>query len=310
MKKIEVLRLSSMSRAPLVIHGYFFKGNNPKAPTLAIVGAMEGVSIIPLYTAARLVDFLKQMEESQKIYGDILVIPSINHYALNINERFWPLDKTDINMMFPGYSEGETTQRIAHKVFEAIKGYTYGVSLETRGDLSSCIPYVSLLQSTYEDLPTAKKFGLQVIYHKEMRSTETVSLQYNWQLWGTKACTIVCPSTEAIEDVGSNKVLEALIRFASKTKILRYKMINGYESSIVLKKNVKIIKAPKSGIFIPSKKAGALVVKDEVLGHIINSLEGNVLYEFLSPANGMISCYHKQGLIFEKAVAFRIVKST
>ena len=309
MKKIEIARLDSMSRAPLVIDGYLFKGSDPHAPTLAVVGAMEGGTILPLYTAARFIDFLKQVGNG-RIRGDILVIPSVNHYALNINERFWPLDKTDINMMFPGYGEGETTQRIAHKIFEAIKGYTYGVSLETRGDLSSCIPYVSLLQSGYENMEVAKKFGLQVIYHKELYSTETVSLQYNWQLWGTKASSIVCPSSESIEDVGSNRILEALIRFASKTKILRYQMLNGYESTVVLKKNVKIIKTPKSGIFIPRKKAGAQVAKGELMGHIIHSLEGNIIHEFLSPSAGMISCYHRQGLIFEKAVAFRIIKNT
>ena len=45
MEKIETLRIESLSRAPLVIEGYLFKGTNKIAPKVAIVGAMEGESI-------------------------------------------------------------------------------------------------------------------------------------------------------------------------------------------------------------------------------------------------------------------------
>ncbi len=31
---------------------------------------------------------------------EILVIPSINQYAMNIGKRFWAVDDTDINRMF------------------------------------------------------------------------------------------------------------------------------------------------------------------------------------------------------------------
>ena len=42
----------------------------------------------------------------------IMVIPSINPNSMNIGKRFWGIDNTDINRMFPGYDQGETTQRI------------------------------------------------------------------------------------------------------------------------------------------------------------------------------------------------------
>ena len=36
MKKIEILRIESLSRAPLVIEGYLFEGSDPKAPSVAM----------------------------------------------------------------------------------------------------------------------------------------------------------------------------------------------------------------------------------------------------------------------------------
>ena len=45
MKKIEILRIESLSRAPLVVEGYLFEGSDPKAASVAIVGAMGGDTI-------------------------------------------------------------------------------------------------------------------------------------------------------------------------------------------------------------------------------------------------------------------------
>ncbi|WP_331775076.1 M14 family metallopeptidase [Sulfurospirillum sp. 1612] len=310
MKKIEIVHIDSLSRAPLHIEGYLFKGSQPSAPSVAIIGAMEGNTIIPLYTASKLVDFMKNhMAHSQKILGDILIIPSLNHYALNLNERYWPLDHTDINMMFPGYEQGETTQRIAKKVFDVLQDYTHGIILETRKDLATCIPYVKLFKSGYEDRGASKKFGFRLIYHKELEPTDIVSLQYNWQLWGTKAYSIVCPNETKIDCLKADSVFEGIISFLSKNKIIDYKILSGYQSTVAKKSDIEVIKTPKSGIFVPIKNVGSFASKDEMIGTVIDALEGNIIHHIVSPTDGLIACQYKNALIFENAVAYRIVKS-
>lgn len=309
MKKIEIVRIESLSRAPLVIEGYLFEGSNPKAPSVAIVGAMEGNSILPLSCASSMVDFLRNKLSSQKkIKGNILIIPSINHYALNIAQRFWPLDKTDLNMMFPGYEQGETTQRIAKKIFDAISGYTYGISLEIRPDPATCIPYIKLFKSSYEDLESAKRFGFKIIHHRTMKSIDTVSLQYNWQLWGTKAYSIMCPNNSFVDDKESSQILQAIIRFLGKSKVIDYKIYNGYESNIINRDSIKVVKSAKSGIFIAHFKPGNYCVKGDVIGKVVHSLEGEIILEILAPCDGMITCIYSNSLIFENAVAFRIAQ--
>ncbi len=308
MKKIEILRIESLSRAPLVIEGYLFEGSDPKAPSLAIVGAMDGDAILPLYCSAGIVDFLKNGIDKDKIKGNILVIPSINHYALNISERFWPLDKTDLNMMFPGYDQGETTQRIAQKVFAAIQGYTYGINLERRRDPSNCLPHIKLFKSGYEDLEGAKKFGFKIIHHSVVRSIDTVTLQYNWQLWETKAYSIVCPVDNLVDDNISNQIHQAMLRFMDRSGVIEHKVFNAYESSVITKSNLKVVKAKKSGIFIPKEIVGNYVTKGQVIGRIIDSLQGNVINEVIASCDGMITCCFSNSLILENAVAFRIAK--
>jgi predicted deacylase len=308
MNKIEILRLESLSREAMVVEGYLFKGKNPNAPKIAIVGAMQGDAIVALHSAGAVVNFLKNTVKENKILGDILVIPSINHYGLNINEKFWPLDKTNLNMMFPGYNLGETTQRIASKIFEAIKDYDYGIVLETRSDQATCMPHVMLLQSGWEDLVGAKKFGFKIIHHKELESIDTVTLQYNWQLWETKAYSIVCPSSVSVDIEASNQILESIIRFMDQNKIIDYHIYNEYLSNILNKKNIKIIKAPDSGIFVPYSKPGDYVRKGDVIGSITDALTGEKTHRFKALCNGMITCIFSNALIIENAIAYRIAK--
>ena len=308
MEKIEILRIESLSRSPLVVEGYLFKGTNSKAPKVAIVGAMEGDSILPLYCASTMVGFFKNKIDKEKIEGDVLIIPSINHYALNIGKRFWPLDNTDINMMFPGYELGETTQRIAKKVFDAISGYDFGIILERRPDPATCLPYIKLFKSGYEDLIGAKKFGFKMIHHRTMKSIDTVTLQYNWQLWGTKAFSIMCPSDNQVDKKIASQINQAMIRFMDKTKIIDYHIFNGYESTVIDRNSIAVVKSPRSGIFISKELPGNYVSKDQVIGEIVHSLEGDVIHQFLAPCNGMVTCFYSNSLIYEHAVAFRIAK--
>lgn len=95
------------------------------------MGSLRGNEVQQLYVCSQIVKTLAELERRGNIVRnkELLVVPSVNSASLNIGSRFWALDKTDINRMFPGYSLGETTQRIAAGLFENIKGYAYGIRL-------------------------------------------------------------------------------------------------------------------------------------------------------------------------------------
>lgn len=308
MKRIEILRMDSLSREPLVVEGFFFKGSSKTAPKIAIVGAMEAQSILPLYCASSLVDFLNNKLKKKKIKGDVLIIPSINHYAFNTGKRFWPLDNTNINTMFPGYEQGETTQRIAKRLFDALQGYDYGVILESRFDPVNCVPYIKLYENELEDLEGAKKFGLKFIHHRKMKTIETVSLQYNWQLWGTKAYSLMCPITQEIDKQKSSQIRQAILRFMHRQKIIDFSIFNGYETTVISSEDIETLKSEKSGLFISREIPGSYISKNQIIGEVIDSLEGCVIHEFRAPYDGMITCHFNNSLIYENAVAFRIAK--
>ena len=144
MKKEIIYTMKSPYRDDFRITGFRF-GEGKKS--VAIVGAMRGDEIQQQYVASQLVNHLHHLEQNEMLSPgfEILVIPTANHYSINIGKRFWSLDNTDINRMFPGYDKGETTQRIANALFETLKGYEYGIQLASFYIPGDFIPHVRMM---------------------------------------------------------------------------------------------------------------------------------------------------------------------
>lgn len=130
MRRISLFTLDTPYREPLTIWGYEY-GRADARKSVAIVGSMRGNEVEQTYVCADLVKRLAALEEKGAMDPDrrVLVAPSANAFSMNISERFWPVDNTDINRMFPGYDLDETTQRIADGLFRAVQGYDYGIQL-------------------------------------------------------------------------------------------------------------------------------------------------------------------------------------
>ena len=78
---------------------------------------------------SQLVKRLKELENSGAIVGDnqILVIPCVNNFSMNVGMKYWVSDNSDINRQFPGNFDGEPTSRLAAHLFERVKGFRYGI---------------------------------------------------------------------------------------------------------------------------------------------------------------------------------------
>lgn len=310
MLKELIASLKSPNRDDYKVYGYRF-GEIGASPSIAIVAGMTGHNIEQVFTASKLIDFLRRKtnENSSFVKGSILVIPAINLFALNMAQKFWPLDNTDIDAMFPGYEEGETTQRIAHKLFEKLQGFDYGVILEGRKDHAVCMPYLKLLKSGYESLEDAKKFGLRFIHYKEVAPMDTATLAYNWQVWNTKTFSIVWGKGCGIDEEESAKIKDALNRFMSKQEIIDHPVFEGANSNVTDRSKIEVIKSSHAGIFLPEAKPGKSVVTGEFLGYIKDSMDGSTIEKIYATKDGVISCMYGYPLIFENSIAFRIVNS-
>lgn len=300
--------MKSPYRDDFEIIGYRFGSGED---TMAIVGAMRGDEIQQQYICARTVAELTEVERKGKLADgkSILVIPSCNPFSMNVNKRFWAMDGTDINRMFPGYDKGETTQRIAAALFDRIKGFKYGIQLASFYMPGNFVPHVRMLKTGYEEVATAARFGLPFVAVRKPLPYDTTLLNYNWQIWGCKAFSLYAGQTNYVEDSTSMQSVDAILRFLNKEGIITYKAKSaGYESVVLDEGDLCNVIARRAGIFYRMKNAGDSVAEGDVLAHILNPYDCSLLEEVKAPASGTVFFSHNKPLALEHAILYRIIR--
>ncbi len=307
MRKELIFCLDNAYRDSLNIYGYHF-GKGEKSA--CVIGGLRGNEIQQVYICSQLVKELRILERQGALVAnhEILVIPSVNHSAMNISKRFWPVDNTDINRMFPGYDRGETTQRIAAGIFDIVQHYDYGIhfaSFYMKGDF---VPHVRLMETGYENTSLASLFGLPYVVLRKPRPVDTGTLNYNWQIWDTGAFSVYTNATDQIDEVSARQAVAAVLRFLSRMGIIRYNSHGGYIASTIREDELKNIRSNDAGIYRGKVKPGDEIRRGDPVAEIIDPCEGEVISRILAPTDGIVFFVHSQPLVMEGAIVCRVIR--
>lgn len=306
MRKRTIYQLNSLYRDDMKVTGYFYgKGE----PSICIMGALRGNEIQQLYICSQLNRRLKELEREGRICPnkEILVIPTANLYSINVGRRFWPSDNTDINRMFPGYSLGETTQRIAAGIFDAIRHYEYGVHFCSFYMSGTFLPHVRVMHTGFEDISLAEGFGLPYTIVREPKPYDTTTLNYNWQIWETNAFSVYTGGTGEIDRESAKEGVEAVLRFMAARGIIQYDSSASCETSVLWEKTMDTMKSDCAGLLLPYVKVGEVVEAGTLLAEILDPYIGDVKKEVVAPKKGRVLFERNKPLVYANTVLFRMI---
>ena len=306
MKKRIIYRIKGLYRDDFRITGYEF-GKGEK--TLAIVGACRGNEVQQLYVCSLLVQKFRQLEEEGRIAPGkrILIIPSMNPYSMNIQKRFWPIDNTDINRMFPGYDLGETTQRIADGVFREISGYRLGIQFTSFYMPGRFLPHIQMMDTGLEDVELAKSFGMPYVVKRRVRPFDTTTLNYNWQIWETQAFSFYTTTTSTIDRSSAGRALLGILKFLANQGIVRYQGPDGCASRVIGSEEMVSVRTAKSGIFEALVRVGDRVQIGTPLANIINPYEGDLLETLYAPCDSTVFFLHSDPLTYANTAVLKLI---
>lgn len=307
MIKDTIYSLKSPYRDELRVTGYRFGKGDKSA---CVVGAIRGNEVQQLYVCSQLIKALTDLEEKGAIVSnnEILVIPSVNHYSMNIGKRFWTVDNTDINRIFPGNAMGNTTQRIASGVFDKVQGYNYGIQFASFYMPGDFIPHVRMMETGKQNPSLANLFGLQYVVVRKPRPFDITTLNYNWQMWDTNAFSVYTNATDQINEKSAKQAVAAVLRFLTRMGIIRYNSHSGYIASVLYEDDLTSVRTDTAGFYRRKKETGEEVHHGEVLAEIMDPYEGTVITQILSPTDGIIFFAYQSPLINENEIVYKIIR--
>ncbi len=324
MEKINVFQIPALYRDDFRVTGFRF-GSGEKS--LALVGSLRGDEHQQIYMCSKLVKGLKELEEAGEFEQDreVLVLPALNPYSMNIGKRFWPTDNTDINRMFPGYSLGETTQRIAAGVFDVISQYSFGVQFASFYMPGRYLPHVHIMKTDLAETERAGEFGLPYVLLRTPRPYDTTTLNYNWQIWDTESYSLYSTTTRVLDEESACQVVDSVLRFmriegilkkkaeieeteeAEKTPGQPGKMKLPTKPQILTDANMRSIRPEKAGIFKNQVQVGEKVEKGQTIACIQDVYLGEIVEEIKAPEDGVIFFLHDEPLTYANTAVCKLI---
>ncbi|MCM1530293.1 MAG: M14 family metallopeptidase [Alistipes sp.] len=303
-----IFTLESVYREPLEVKAFCFGDISQK--TICIMGAMRGNEVQQMYVCARLVQELKKLEINGKIAKNkgIMVIPCANYHSMNIGKRFWAMDNTDINRMFPGYNLGETTQRIADGIFAEIQGFEYGIQLASFYQPGRFLTHVKQMTTEFTNDDGLTDFGLPYALKRTPKPYDTTTLNYNWQLWNTKAYSLFTHSTDDMKEDSADNAVNAILRFMKNREIINYSIHAGYVTSVISESDMLQVHSKCGGICRIKVKIGDTVERGQIIAEILDPFTCELLSEIKAPEKSTVFFHFSSPLIVEGTVIFKLVK--
>ena len=313
MRRETIFELESLYRSTYSIEAFTFgEGSKEEHPELsiAVMGSLRGDEVQQLYIASQLVEHLRRLEERGLVNPDaeIRVIPCGNPFSLNTATRFWAPDNTDVNRMFPGYGEGETTQRIAAGIFEALKGYGYGVQLTSFYLPGSFVPHVRMMNvSEDSDLSIVHGFGMPYAVIRTPEPVDSGTLNYNWQVFDTQAVSLYSERRGRLDERAAEQALFALLRFMTTLGIITYDLHAGYITTIVKEEHLVSVRAGRGGLVTGQLPVGRHVFEGAEIATVTDPISGRVLDRIKSPVSGMLFFSGDSPLVGEDSILYKII---
>lgn len=315
MRRGIVFQLEVSHREPMRIRGFEF-GNERGARACAIVGSTRGNEVQQTFICARLVAMLANLEQEGVVdpHVNVLVLPCVNPFSMNVNQRFWPVERADINRSFPGDANGRTTERIAASILRVAETYEHGIQLCSFNQQGDFLPHVRIThQGPISDrsVGLAHDFCLPYVVTRMPTAYDESTLNYVWQQNGTHAFSLYSKATDRLDKGSAQMVTDAILRFLSARGILTSvpeKLTGlGAASTLLSESNLIDLRTRRAaGFLITTVRVGDRVRKGQKLAQVLDAFDTHVLETLQSPVDGRVFFMRTDSLVQQHMVVLRI----
>lgn len=293
-RKDTILKFSTINSPENYMPITLMKGKKT-GKTITIVAGVHGYEYPPIMSVQRLIKDINP----EHLQGNILFIPIANVASFQKRVPYVnPLDHKNLNHTFPGKENGTITEQIAYYITKEIIPIS-DIFLDIHGGDAGedLIPFVC-----YYDNPTnqhntdiarqlSELCGMPYVvsYPYTINKTEPAKFAFKQAVQDDKVGLSLEAGRLGINEEPLVDLLEnATYRILAQLNIYhKPNLQNSYAEKYIFLNTQDYIKAPESGIFYSSKKAGDSVKKGEHIGYITD-LFGKKIQDIFSTTEGII----------------------
>lgn len=249
-------------------------------------------------------------EEKDKLTGIVDIYPAMNPLGIDSITRGIPAFDLDMNRLFPGNIDGNMTEYLAAGIMEDVAGSDCVVDIHASNIYLTEIPQIRINELHADKLiPLAKCANVDFIWVHGASTVLEATFAHSLNSIGTPVLVVEMGVGMRLTIEYGNQMVEGILNlmkelgiFSGSTSAVRKPMISTNPD------DVSYLNASASGLFVPSVKHGARLSEGDLIGKIVDPLNGKVLDEVIAPQAGMLFTIRDYPIVDEGSLMGRILK--
>lgn len=254
------------------------------------------------------------MREPEHLQGIVDLYPMLNAIGLDVGQRMVPTSTMlDMNRVFPGNPDGTALESICHAVLEDMKGADLVLDIHTSSQITSELYGVRLHERHAEEMiPGCAALCPRVMWVLPDKPVHSASLTGALSMAGTKAVvlmvderrlrvqTVVC---EVVDGIFCKMKEMGLWSGETKAAPAQESIPCMWEATDICR-----VTCRHPGVYVPRELNGTVVREGDVLGTIIDALEGETLETVVAPESGLVFTERRYSAVYPGTLIARLCR--
>ncbi len=275
---------------------------------ISVVTGIHGDELEGQYVCYELQRRIEQ--EKECLTGIVDIYPAMNPLGIDSITRGIPAFDLDMNRLFPGNKDGNMTEYLAAGIINDVQGSDCVVDIHASNIYLTEIPQIRINELHADSLvPLAKCANVDFIWVHGASTVLESTFAHSLNSIGTPVLVVeMGVGMRLTKEYGDQLVhgifnlMKELGIWSGSVEEVRRPMISSDGD------DVSYLNATASGLFVPQVKHGARLSEGELIGTIVDPLQGKILDEVRAPQSGMLFTIRDYPIVDEGSLMGRILK--
>ena len=296
----EVLRIKKNRILP--------EATEKNAGRISIVTGIHGDELEGQYICYELQRRINEKKECLK--GVVDIYPAMNPLGIDSITRGIPAFDLDMNRLFPGNINGNMTEYLAAEIIRDVEGSDCVLDIHASNIYLTEIPQIRINELHEEKLvPLAQETNVDFIWVHGASTVLESTFAYSLNSTGTPVLVVEMGVGMRITKSYGDQLVDGIFNLMKKMGIWTGEASTPRKPIISRKpEDVSYLNAKVSGIFLPSVKHWVELKKGDLIGKIVDPLEGTVLDEVVAPVDGILFTIRDYPVVGEGSLMGRLLR--
>ena len=280
-----------------------------KKMRICIVSGTHGDELEGQYVCYKLQEKLKQAEGSWE--GIVDIYPCLNPLGMDSINRKVPTFDLDMNRIFPGDPEGSMVEYMASRIMDDLTGADLVIDIHASNIYLREVPQIRINELQQEALlPMAKWLNMEYIWIHSASTVLESTLAYSLNERNTPTLVVEMGVGMRITPEYGDQLCDGILNAMIHLGMMEVHSMFIRKPLISTDGHVHFLNAECSGVFLPCVSHDHLVRKSDLIGSIVDPLNGTVKNKVISPCDGLLFTLREYPIVNEGSLLGRLLECT